>query len=153
MSRTGTNGRAAGNTAPILAGCDVLPAMNSTNPATGDSAPLVSNAKSGAPVSKGKPNAGGVAGRFTTINTFADFALRSLSRGEIAVWLLLWRDTKRNGLVRTSQADLARRAGCDVATVKRAVARLLRRGLLVLVRRGGLRQGPSTYRVRPLPYD
>ncbi len=29
--------------------------------------------------------------RFAVLNTFADFTLSALTRGEIAVWLLLWR--------------------------------------------------------------
>lgn len=86
-------------------------------------------------------------GRFVVINRFADFALAGLSRAEICVWLLLWRDTKPDGLARTSQGDLARRAGKNVRTVKRAVRRLVDAGLIVIVRQGGLRKGPSTYRV------
>jgi hypothetical protein len=88
--------------------------------------------------------------RFATINAFADFRLGRLSRAEIAVWLLLWRDTKPDGLARTSQADLARRAGCDVSTVKRAVRKLVGTGLLDIARRGRLGAGPSAYRVRSL---
>jgi len=52
--------------------------------------------------------------------------------------------------VRTAQTDLARRAGVDVRTVRRAIGKLRDRGLLVVVNRGGLRRGVSTYRVRPL---
>jgi hypothetical protein len=40
----------------------------------------------------------------------ADFTLSALTRAEIAVCLLLWRDTKSDGTAQTSQADLARRA-------------------------------------------
>jgi hypothetical protein len=86
-------------------------------------------------------------GRFAVINRFADFALAGLSRAEVCVWLLLWRDTKPDGLARTSQADLARRAGTNVRTMKRAVQRLTGLGLIRIVHRGGLRKGPSTYRV------
>jgi predicted transcriptional regulator len=88
--------------------------------------------------------------RFATINAFADFALGGLSRAGIAVWVLLWRDTKPDGLARTSQADLARRAGCDLSTVKRAVRKLVGAGLLERVRRGRLGGGPTTYRVRSM---
>lgn len=91
--------------------------------------------------------------RFETLNTFVDFSLRELTRAEIAVWLLLWRDTKPDGLAKTSQVDLGRRAGLHLATVKRTVATLCRRGLLTVVRRGTLRRGPSIYRVRPLTKD
>ena len=45
--------------------------------------------------------------RFSSINQFADSLMKKLSRCEIAVWLLLWRDTKPDGLAATSQAYLA----------------------------------------------
>jgi hypothetical protein len=51
-------------------------------------------------------------GRFRCINAFLDETMASLDRAALAVWLLLWRDTKPDGLTRTSQANLARRAGC-----------------------------------------
>jgi hypothetical protein len=98
----------------------------------------------------GKPKGKGAGERFHSINTFADFTLAGLNRAQIAVWLLLWRDTKPNGLAKTSQADLARRAGTDPRTIKRAIRRLQEAGLLVVVHRGGLRCGPSTYRVLSL---
>ena len=102
----------------------------------------------------GKPSKpkGPAKGRFREINTFADFSLASLDRAEIAVWLLLWRDTK-DGTARTSQADIARRAGITDRSVRRAVATLERKGLLIVAYRGGLNRGLSVYRVRPLGKD
>jgi Helix-turn-helix domain len=88
--------------------------------------------------------------RFQSINAFLDVTLAGLDRAELAVWLLLWRDTKPDGLARTSQADLARRAGCNPRTVRRALVSLERYGLVCVVRRGGLRTGLSIYRVNPL---
>ena len=82
-----------------------------------------------------------------------DFTAETLNRGELLTWLVLYRDTKADGLARTSQADIGRRAGVNVGTVKRAVATLCRRGLLTVVFRGSLRRGPSVYRVRPLAKD
>ncbi|MFO0809697.1 MAG: hypothetical protein U0746_13820 [Gemmataceae bacterium] len=52
--------------------------------------------------------------RFAAVNAFVDVALAALGRAEVAVWLILWRDTKPDGTARTSQADLARRAGSNV---------------------------------------
>jgi hypothetical protein len=89
-------------------------------------------------------------GRFQSINAFLDVSLATLGRAELAVWLLLWRDTKPNGLVRTSQDDLARRAGCNPRTVRRALDALKDRGLLVIIRQGGLPRRLSVYRVVPL---
>jgi hypothetical protein len=93
-----------------------------------------------------------ITGRFRTINSFVDFTMRDLSRAEALVWLILWRDT-RDGLARTSQADLARRAGVDERTARRAITRLGKMGLLTCAYRGGLSRGPSTYRVDPAPVN
>jgi len=83
------------------------------------------------------------------LNTFIDVSLRTLRRNEIAVWLVLYRDTK-DGTARTSQTDIARRAGITKRTVIRIIGRLERQGLLRIIRRGGINSGPSTYRVQPL---
>ena len=131
---------------PILEACDVLPLMHQ-----GDTNGTSHQPKPDAAKAKGKTAHRRTGDRFAVVNTFADFTMAGLTRAEIAVWLLLWRDTKPDGLARTSQVDLARRAGVNVRTVKRATVGLHRRGLLVLVHRGSLRQGPSTYRLRPLP--
>src|SRR5262245_42282420 len=85
--------------------------------------------------------------RFQVINAFADFTLAGLDRAEIAVWLLLWRDTRPDGLARTAQTDLGRRAGCSTRTVRRALKGLQRAGLLTLAHQGGLNRGLSVYRV------
>lgn len=86
------------------------------------------------------------AGRFRVLNAFVDATLADLCRGDIAVWLVLFRDT-RDGTARTSQADIARRAGLSDRGVRCALRRLERRGLLRCVYRGGLNRGASRYRV------
>jgi len=91
-------------------------------------------------------------GRFNDINTFADFTLATLDRAEIAIWLLLWRDTK-DGTARTSQMDLARRAGTSDRNVRRVIISLQGKGLLTVAYRGGLNRGLSVYRVHPLGND
>ncbi len=96
---------------------------------------------------KGKPGE-----RFAVFNAFVDFSLGELSRAEIAVWLILFRDT-RDGTARTSYDDLARRAGLNRRNVGRAVRQLEALGLVKVVHRGGLRRGVSRYRVRGLPKD
>jgi hypothetical protein len=97
---------------------------------------------------KGKP----AGERFKVLNAFVDFAIAELSRAEIAVWLILFRDT-RDGTARTSYDDLARRAGCNRRNVGRAIRRLEWLGLLKIVHRGGLRRGVSRYRVIAIPKD
>jgi DNA-binding MarR family transcriptional regulator len=89
--------------------------------------------------------------RFEFLNAFVDTGMADLSRAELAVWLILYRDTKRDGTVRTSLDDLARRGGMNRQTASRAVGRLARRKMLRVLRRGALNCGPSTYRVFPFP--
>ena len=122
---------------------------DATEPAADDDEPDAT----GTDKAKRKTNERRAGDRFATLNAFCDFTLRELTRAEIAAWLTLYRDTKPDGLAKTSQADIGRRTGLNVGTVKRAVARLCRRGLLTIVHRGSLRRGPSTYRVRPLTRD
>jgi len=84
------------------------------------------------------------AGRFGVLNAFVDCSMADLSRAEIAVWLVLYRDT-RNGSTRESQENIARRAGTDRKTVSRAVQSLEKRGLLKVSYRGGFNRGASRY--------
>jgi hypothetical protein len=87
--------------------------------------------------------------RFRILNAFVDGTLAGLSRSEIAVWLILFRDT-RDGTVRTSQENLAKRSGTSVRHVRKAIAELTAAGLLTVVFQGGLNRGPSRFRVNPL---
>ena len=130
-----------------LSGCDVLPPME--RPVI--QAPTATPKK--ATEAKEEPNRRKTADRFGVVNAFLDFTAAGLSRAEALTWLVLWRDTKPDGTARTSQADLARRIGADRSTVKRAVAALVKAGLLAVVYRGSLRRGPSAYRVQPQPRD
>jgi DNA-binding MarR family transcriptional regulator len=91
--------------------------------------------------------------RFEFLNAFVDSGMADLSRAELAIWLILYRDTKRDGTARASLDDLARRGGMDRQTASRAVGRLARRKMLQVLRRGGLNCGPSTYRVFPFPME
>jgi hypothetical protein len=111
---------------------------------------LTSAAVQPSPASRAGANSARHADRFASINTFADCSLRRLGRAELAVWLLLWRDTKPDGVARSAQADLARRAGVNPRTVGRALLKLRTAGLIEVVARGGLGRGPSSYRVRGL---
>jgi hypothetical protein len=87
------------------------------------------------------------AGRFAVLNAFVDFTMADLKPSERAVWLVLFRDTKRDGTARTSERDIARRAGVSDRMVRYALKALERRGLVRIVRRGRLQTGPSSYRV------
>lgn len=98
---------------------------------------------------KEKPGKRQAGERFRVLNSFVDFTMAELSRAEIALWLILYRDT-RDGTARTGMEDLARRAGCAKRNAVRAVQRLEKLGLLKVVHRGGFRRGVSRYRVKPL---
>ena len=87
-------------------------------------------------------------GRFAVLNGFVDGVMGTLPRAAALSWLCLYRDTKPDGLARTAVADLARRVGVDRSTVLRALPLLVERGLLEVVRRGGLGRGVSVYRVK-----
>jgi CRP-like cAMP-binding protein len=130
----------ANGTTRILQGLEVLPPMD-------DDAARPGKAKG-----KSKTAKAVAAERFQTLNTFVDVALAELSRAEIAIWLVLFRDC-REGIARTAQTDIARRAGCDRRTVNRAIRRLEQRGLIRVVYRGGLGCGCSRYSLRSLPRD
>jgi len=87
-------------------------------------------------------------GRFQQLNTFVDTRMETLSRSELAVWFCLYRDTKPDGTVQVSQNDIARRAGCKVLAVKRAIPSLGNKGLLRVVKKGNnLTHEPSIYRL------
>lgn len=92
-------------------------------------------------------------GRFAEVNGFIDYTLATLTPSAVAVWLVLWRDTKPDGLARTGQVDIARRAGVTDRTVRQALRELTEAGLVKVVRKGRLGSGPSTYRVRGVNPD
>ena len=130
-----TNGRP-----PVLKGCSVLPPMEPTTPR-----PVTTGKASEKP--KGTK---ATANRFGELNAFVDCSMADLSRAEMGTWLVLWRDTKPCGTVRTSATDIGRRIGVSRRAVTNALAGLRKRGLLRLVHQGGFTGGVSVYRVEPL---
>jgi DNA-binding MarR family transcriptional regulator len=73
--------------------------------------------------------------------------MKSISPAAVRAWLVLYRDTKPNGLATTGLTDIARRAGYSQKTARRAVKELSTRQLAKRVARGGKGKGPNTYRV------
>ena len=126
-----------------LRGCGTLPPMN------GEPHVRAAGTARDATKPKGKADRRPNGNRFALLNAFCDFTASKLSRSELLVWFTLYRDT-RDGTARTGQADIARRAGLGERTVRWALGRLERRGLLIVVYRGGLSRGPSSYRLQPL---
>ncbi|MFM8282788.1 MAG: helix-turn-helix domain-containing protein [Planctomycetaceae bacterium] len=90
-------------------------------------------------------------GRFKDINDFVDKTMRTLPDRAARAWFVLWRDTKPDGLARTSQSDLARRMGVSPDTAKRAIKDLKTAKLIDVVLPGSIARGPSVYRLKPTP--
>ena len=80
---------------PILAGADVLPPMNAagraSEPGQGEKP-------------KRKRNRRKTSDRFRVLNAFVDFTAGTLTRSEILVWLVLFRDA-RDGIIRRVPFD------------------------------------------------
>ncbi|MCC6238750.1 MAG: transcriptional regulator [Phycisphaerales bacterium] len=85
------------------------------------------------------------------LNAFLDMTAGALTRAELLTWLILYRDIKPDGTTRTSQEDIAGRAGITSRAVRFALRRLVAFGLVRIVWQGGFRKGASVYAVRPLP--
>jgi hypothetical protein len=65
-----------------------------------------------------------------------DLGLATLSRSEIAAFLIVFRDTRQGGLARVGLSDMARRSGMSRSSASRAVRSLVRRGVLFVVKQG-----------------
>jgi hypothetical protein len=98
---------------------------------------------------KGKSVA--TAGRFKTMNEFVDFSARLVDTTAQAVWLVLFRETKPNGVACVSHSQIAERIGSSRRTVVRATQHLEDAKLVTVVHRGGLTGGTSAYRVHGTP--
>lgn len=89
--------------------------------------------------------------RFGMLNAFADYGARLVDTTAQACWWILYRETKPDGLARVSHGRIAECIGRSRLTVVRAVRKLEKLKLITVVRRGGLRDGVSTYRVYGSP--
>jgi hypothetical protein len=85
--------------------------------------------------------------RWQLLNTFVDCTMRGLGRADVAVWLVLYRDSE-GGTAQVGQGRIAARAGVCRRTVTLAIGRLKRAGLVEVIRRGGIGRGLSAYRIR-----
>ena len=130
------------NEPSALPGASVLPPM--------DTEPSRSEQGAGPRRAKGKPKRRH-GDRFAVLNAFADYSARLINTTAQACWWIVYRETKPDGLARVTHQRIADCVGVKRVTVTRAMQRLERAGLLTVVRRGGLRSGPSTYRVHGVP--
>ncbi len=90
------------------------------------------------------------ADRFKVLNAFVDFSVADLRRSELLVWLMLYRETKPDGIATAPQRMIAERCGLNRKTVERSIASLSKRGLLRVVYAGGYRRGTACYKVLPM---
>lgn len=102
------------------------------------------------PASMAKPKRRGRSERFNALNALVDVTMSELTGAELKVWLVLFRDTKQNGLAQTGQTDIARRAGLSIRGVQKAIGKLRAKGIIDVMYLGRLNNGPSRYRVHPL---
>jgi DNA-binding MarR family transcriptional regulator len=79
---------------------------------------------------------------FQNLAGFVDQGVRTLSRSELATYLILLRDTKPDGTSRAGLNDLAERGGMSRWSASRAVRSLVAKGVLTIVRPG--RAGKAT---------
>jgi hypothetical protein len=100
---------------------------------------------------KEKPTRRKTGDRFAVANAFADYGARLVDPTAQAVWWILWRETKPNGLAQISFGRMAECTGRSRRTAVRAIGRLTKARLLTVVRRGSLSDGPSTYRAHGVP--
>lgn len=135
------------NQARIIPVGEELPPMDADEPRRNGAGPRRNKAKGKTASAKRRTGE-----RFALLNAFVDFSMGGLSRAEIIVWMILYRDSKE-GIASTAQTDVARRGNIDRRTVGRSLRRLTARGLLEIVRQGGFRRGVSRYRVRGLKAD
>ncbi len=73
---------------------------------------------------------------------FVDSGLRSLTPAEVAVYAIVLRETRSDGMARVSRDDLARRSGRDARSVSRALSSLIGRGALIRLKPGAARLLP-----------
>ena len=85
--------------------------------------------------------------RFAVLNAFVDISMRTVSKSDRGVWLVLYRETKPDGLARISEKQIAALVAADERTVRRSINRLQKAGLIEIARRGGIGRGPSWYRI------
>jgi hypothetical protein len=90
-------------------------------------------------------------GRFRTLNDFCDHSARCVDTTAQAAWLMLYRETKSNGVACMSHGQIAQMIGTSRRTVIRAVQHLEDAKLITVIRRGGLAGGSSSYRVHGTP--
>lgn len=88
--------------------------------------------------------------RWTMLNAFIDHRQRQLTSSSVRVWLVLFRESKPDGLARVTIAQIAVSAGICTRSVDNGLRELRDKRFVVLVSRGNRNKGPNIYRLRPI---
>lgn len=94
-----------------------------------------------------KSNTPSRSSRFEMLNSFVDSDMQGLPLLSGLVWLVLFRDA-RGDVAQTSGEYIAKRIGVKRRAVTRALKQLRDRGFVEQLKKGGLNQGASIYRIR-----
>ena len=93
---------------------------------------------------------GGNRRRWQTFNAFCDLDKKAggLRPSDTALWCVLFRHADRRGVVTLSQNRMALYTGLSARGVRYALQRLIERGLLERLKRGGPNSGLAAFRMR-----
>jgi hypothetical protein len=91
-------------------------------------------------------------GRFQVLNTFCDESARLVSNAAVACWMILFRETKPDGLATVAYSQIAECLGIKRRAAMRLVQDLVDAGLVTVVKRGTMKgHTPSTYKIHATP--
>jgi len=93
---------------------------------------------------------GGNRRRWQAFNAFCDLDKKAagLRPSDTALWCVLFRHADRRGVVTLSQNRMALYTGLSARGVRYALQRLIERGLLERLKRGGPNSGLAAFRMR-----
>jgi hypothetical protein len=102
------------------------------------------------PAANGKaPKRKEATGRFQVLNTFVDESARLVSTTAQAVWMVLYRETKPNGLAQVSHNQIAEMIGLKRRATINATQELIAKGLIKVIHRGSATTHEATiYRIQ-----
>lgn len=92
---------------------------------------------------------GGNRRRWQVYNSFCDLNKRAegLHPADVAVWFVLFRHADRQGIVSLSQTRMVTYTGLAQRSIQRALQRLVTKGMIERLKRGGPKSGLAVYKV------
>ena len=88
--------------------------------------------------------------RWTMLNDFSDYGQRQLTASAVRVWLVLFRETNRDGLACITVEQIAAKGGISTRAVDNGLRELRDQRFAVLVSRGSRNKGASIHRLLPI---